>query len=87
MNMTSNDTPALDISALEMGLKLLEKLSSAITPLSLLDLAEHLDLDRKTVMKVLEVLIRHDFVTYHPDKKTYSISRKLFDLSHHSIKI
>jgi DNA-binding IclR family transcriptional regulator len=70
------------VPALEKGLRILEDLSASDRPLSLAELAELQGRSRNEIYRMLASLEQQAYVRRDPDTRLYSLSLKLFRLSH-----
>lgn len=73
------------IQSLDRGLQLLEYISQAGRPLSLVDLEGVLEVDRSTVHRLLSTLVERGYVAQDPDSKRYSLGLKVVQLSRYAI--
>jgi len=71
-----------NVPALEKGLEILELLARSSTPLNLTAISEGLGRSTGEIYRILQYLDHSDFVVRDLDSDTYSLSMKMFHLSH-----
>lgn len=71
-----------NVPALEKGLEILELLARSPTPLNLTAISEGLGRSTGEIYRILQYLDHSDFVVRDLDSDTYSLSMKMFHLSH-----
>ena len=80
-NCTVSET-SYSVPGLERGLEALEVLANSSTPLSLSELAEKVGKRTGEVYRTLTSLQKSGFVVREPEHKLYSLSLKMYELSH-----
>ena len=71
-----------NVPALEKGLEILELLARSPTPLNLTAISEALGRSTGEIYRILQYLDHSDFIVRDGDSDTYSLSMKMFHLSH-----
>lgn len=74
--------PGYSVPALDNGLDILEALAAAASPLSLSEIARTVGRTPSAVFRLLNRLETRQYVTRDPIFRQYSLSLKLFELSH-----
>lgn len=74
--------PEYSVPALDKGLDVLEALASAVSPLSLSEIAREIGQTPSAVFRLLNRLEHRMYVTRDPVSGQYSLSLKLMELSH-----
>jgi DNA-binding IclR family transcriptional regulator len=69
------------IKSLERGLQVMNILGSSSTALSLNEIADHFEIDRSSVFRLLGTLLKHGYVVQDPSSKHYSLGYKVLELS------
>lgn len=70
------------VPALDKGLDILELLSQAPGPLSIVDLAAQLNRTRNEIFRMLDNLQKRSYITRDPLSGCYSLTLKLYELAH-----
>ena len=70
------------VPALDKGLDILELLSQAPGPLTIVDLATQLNRTRNEIFRMLDGLQRRTYITRDPVSGSYSLTLKLYELAH-----
>jgi len=71
-----------NVPALEKGMEILELLASSPAPLTLTEIATRLGRSTGEVYRILQYLDHSDYIVRSRDSDTYSLSMKMFHLSH-----
>jgi len=69
------------IKSLERGLQIINILGHSSAPLSLNEIAEHFEIDRSSVFRLLATLLKHGYVIQDATTKHYSLGYKVLELS------
>ncbi|MCG8565607.1 MAG: IclR family transcriptional regulator [Desulfobacterales bacterium] len=69
------------IQSLERGLRILDILGRAATPLGLNEIAAQFSINRSSVFRLISTLVQCGYVTQDPENRQYSLGIKLLELS------
>jgi len=69
------------IQSLERGLVILNIMGKAKKPLLLNEIAEHFDIDRSSVFRLVSTLVKNRYVNQNPDTKQYTLGNRILELS------
>ena len=83
-HLQTHDKPATRyaVPALEKGMEILELLASSPVPLNLTSISAELGRSTGEIYRILQYLDHSDYVVRSRDSDTYSLSMKMFHLSH-----
>src|SRR5262245_3044561 len=74
----ANEAPVTE--AVDLSLRLLERLATSAEAMGVSDLARELDASKATVYRHLQTLVRHGFAHQEPSSMRYAAGIKLFIL-------
>jgi len=80
--MKNSSRRTYSVPALDKGLDILELLSQAPGPLTIIDLAAQLNRTRNEIFRMLDNLQKRAYITRDPVAGTYSLTLKLYELAH-----
>jgi DNA-binding IclR family transcriptional regulator len=69
------------IQSLDRGLKILQILGRSSEPLSLSEIADHFEIDRSSVFRLISTLMHNNFVKQDPATKKYRVGYRVMELA------
>lgn len=83
----SKESTRYNVPALEKGLEILELLARSSGPLNLTAISEALGRSTGEIYRILQYLDHSDFIVRDLDSDSYSLSMKMFHLSHDNLPV